>query len=222
MQQEVKSVRTQDTIPFHCKLCGQCCRNIEGEVMLEALDAYRLGRYLRARTSMVQTIEDVYSWFASPAALEDYYPIFVLLTSGKEQACTLLEHGRCTVYEARPRVCRLYPFSVDTGRRGKDFAYYQCLDRNQAHFDPVYGGRVSVKDWFHQNFSKEDRSYFLAEAEALPQLGRLLRKMPPRKQKEFLFKVLYHRYFNFDLDQPFLEQYRKNQEALLAALRAEQ
>lgn len=221
MNLEAKPVRPKDSVLFHCRLCGDCCRNVEDSVMLEALDAYRLGRCLRERTSMVSTIEDVYSWFAHPAALEGGYPIFLLNTCGKDHACTFLEQGRCSVYDARPRVCRLYPFTVDTGERGRDFAYFQCMDRNVSHFSPVYQERVPVEDWFYQNLSRDDRAYFLAEAKALPELGRMMRDMGPKERKDRLFQILYYRYFNFKLCDPFLEQYHANQKALIAALQAD-
>ena len=217
---DVKPVQPKDVIPFSCRLCGDCCRNVENSVMLDAFDAYRLGQYLREKTSMVSTIEDVFSWFTHPQALENGYPVFVLNTCGEHHACTFLEQDRCSVYDARPRVCRLYPFTVFTGGRGRNFAYFQCMDRNMAHFSPVYGERVSVEDWFYQNFSKDDRAYFLAEAKALPELGRLIRAMGPKAQRDRLFQILYYRYFNFDLGKPFLEQYQENQKALMEELQA--
>ena len=42
---EIQPVRPKDQFPFSCRQCGACCRNIEGCVMVESLDAYRLARY---------------------------------------------------------------------------------------------------------------------------------------------------------------------------------
>ena len=39
---EIQPVRPKDQFPFSCRQCGACCRNIEGCVMVESLDAYRL------------------------------------------------------------------------------------------------------------------------------------------------------------------------------------
>ena len=44
---EIQPVRPKDQFTFSCRQCGACCRNIEGCVMVESLDAYRLARYLR-------------------------------------------------------------------------------------------------------------------------------------------------------------------------------
>lgn len=46
---EIQPVRPKDQFTFSCRQCGACCRNIEGCVMVESLDAYRLARYLRTK-----------------------------------------------------------------------------------------------------------------------------------------------------------------------------
>jgi Fe-S-cluster containining protein len=184
--------------------------------MLESFDAYRLGRFLRERTGIIEGIEDVYAKYAHPTMLTDGYPIFILETRGEEQSCVFLEENRCAVYDARPRVCRLYPFTVDSGKRGKRFAFYQCLDQNAAHFD---GGTVLVKDWIYQNFFKEEQDLFEKEAAMLPKLGGLLKKLGADQRKSCLFHILFYRYYNYDLDKPFMEQYERNQSALLCELR---
>lgn len=211
----VEAVRPKDWVDFHCRLCGNCCRKVEGQIMLEALDAYRLGQYLRER-GRAHYIESVYNQYAHPDLLEGCYPFFLLNTVGSEQSCVFLEDGRCSVYEARPKVCRLYPFTVNTGQRGKDFVFYKCMDCHAAHFSD---GRVLVKDWTYQNFKAEDRAFLKAESAAVPELGRLLRALEPAGREEILFQFLYCRYFNYDLDQPFMPQYVKNLEELKKNLR---
>lgn len=44
-----KPVRPKDRGCFHCTRCGNCCRDLEGELMLEPADAYGLARFLRDR-----------------------------------------------------------------------------------------------------------------------------------------------------------------------------
>lgn len=216
---EMKFVRSKDQIPFQCRLCGKCCRNVENEVMIEPLDAYRLGRFLRERYSgQFRTVEDIYTWCAHLSTLEGVFPIYLLNTTGPENACTFLEKGRCTVYEARPRVCRLYPFGAQPGERGKAFAYYQCMDSHTAHFS---GTPVEVGDWMYEHFTKEDRAFLTEEGNFMPRLGRFLRQLTPRQKKRLSYMVLYYRYYHYDMDQPFLEQYRSNTETLCTRLQEE-
>lgn len=184
--------------------------------MLEPLDAYNLGRFLRDRGGAVESIEDVYDRYTHPVMLSEKFPIFMLNTHGPDSACVFLENSRCAVYEARPRVCRLYPFSVGDGKRGRHFEFYQCFDRHSGHFS---GGRVNVGDWMYQNFPRETRTFVEADFAFIAEWGKLLRRLDPREKEAELFPLLYYRYFNYDLDRPFLEQYTPNCKALLNQIR---
>lgn len=186
--------------------------------MLEPLDAYNLGRYLRERGAGVDNIEDVYGQHAHPSLLHDAYPIFLLNTQGEDQSCIFLKDGKCSIYEGRPRVCRLYPFTVKGGDRGRRFMYYQCLDSRASHFG---GGKVKIGDWMYRNFTKDAKAFMEMEASMLPELGMLLRELSPDGRRQFLFRLLYYRYYNYELDQPFLPQYQENQRQLILALREE-
>lgn len=199
-------VRPKDWVNFHCQLCGNCCRNLEGQLMPEILDVYHLARLLRERGE-VTCIEDVYDCYTHEDMLAGCYPIFVMNTTGPDNACVFLKDGRCSIYEARPRVCRLYPFNAFPGQRGKAFAFYQSMDQHSSHYAE---GKVSVKDWMYQNFKREDREFLTLERPTLLKLGRLLRALSPEQLKENLFQIIYYRYYNYGLDQPFVLQYEKN------------
>ena len=178
--------------------------------MPEQIDAYRLARFLRERGE-VEYMEDFYTRYTYPDMLEGFFPVFLINTVDPDDSCVFLKDGRCSVYEARPRVCRLYPFTAFPGQRGKAFHFFQCMDSNSAHFSD---GKILVKDWMYQNFSREDREFLTAESDTLIELGRLLKAMSTDGRKENLFQILYYRYYNYDLDQPFMPQYKENTEEL--------
>lgn len=213
-------VRGKDTVPFRCNLCGRCCENVKDSIMLEPMDAFRLARFFHGRSgySQIQGVEDVYRWFAHPSTLEDIFPIYLLNTHGKNDACVFLEKGRCTVYEARSRVCRLYPFAAFPGARGKAFDFRQCLDAHAGHFS---GGRVTVQDWMYQNFTKDDRAFVTEMSTAITQLSRLLKSLSPSGRRQRAFQVLYYYYFYYNLDQPFLPQDHQNIKTLCMELKKE-
>ena len=62
----------------------------------------------------------------------------------------------------------------------------------------------------YQNFKREDREFLTLERPTLLKLGRLLRALSPEQLKENLFQIIYYRYYNYGLDQPFVLQYEKN------------
>lgn len=118
----VVSVHAKDCVDYQCRRCGQCCRHIKDSLMVESLDAYRLANYLRGRDPNICTIDDVLTRYCEPMPLtNDCFPIFVLKTTGPDDSCIFLKDGLCSIYDARPRTCRIYPFSVGPGERGRDF-----------------------------------------------------------------------------------------------------
>ena len=79
---EIQPVRPKDQFTFSCRQCGECCRNIEGCVMVESLDAYRLARYLRTKGELIEGIEDFLFRYCDPEPLtEEGFPIYMLKTN---------------------------------------------------------------------------------------------------------------------------------------------
>lgn len=215
MELNFRQLRSKDWVAFQCKGCGECCRHLTEKVMVESLDAFRLVKYLREHGKPQMTMEEFYSRYTTPIPLTRGYPIFTMNTTGEDEACVFLENGRCSVYPARTRACRLYPFSVGPGQRGQDFEWYLSLDASH-HFS---GGRVQAKDWFYRNFSREDREYVKREYDSCQKLGALLAEMDFSTYQHALPMMLLLRYHDFDLDQPFLPQYDHNLQVLLKHLR---
>lgn len=208
-------VRPKDWICFQCRRCGNCCRRLEDQLMLEPLDAYHLARLLREQGE-VNSIDDVYTRYAHPDMLEGYLPIYMMNTEGPDHACAFLKDGRCSIYESRPHVCRIYPFSVRPGQRGEIFEFYRCVDQHAAHFS---GDQIQVKEWLQKNFTRENREFWTAEGNILPILGRLLSSLDASELQACLFQILYSRYYNYDLDRAFMPQYQANMAALDRLLR---
>ena len=184
--------------------------------MVESLDAYRIAKYLRAQGEPIQGIEQFLLQYCDAEPLtQEGYPIYVLKTQGEDNSCVFLKEGRCSVYPARTRTCRLYPFSVGPGTRGRDFEYCLCMDRHQNHFT---GGQISAKDWLYQNFKREDKEYLKREFEMAKELGALMRAIDSTQLQGAIFRVLYYHYYHFDLDQSFLPQYEQNNRQLIQEL----
>lgn len=191
----VVSVHAKDCVDYQCRRCGQCCRHIKDAVMVESMDAYRLANYLRGCDPNICTIDDVLTRYCEPMPLtQECFPIFMLKTTGPDDSCIFLKDGLCSIYEARPRTCRLYPFSVGPGERGRDFEYCLCFDHNQQyHFN---GGKVSVKDWFYRNFPRMEKEYLKQEYAAITEIGKRMRSISPELCKQMTFQVLFYRYYS--------------------------
>jgi uncharacterized protein len=77
---------------FTCTRCGACCRHVGAGVGLTGDDLARLGKTAEAR--------------------RPEHPIFAGALESEAGVCSQLSENDCTVYRARPLMCRLYPFYV--------------------------------------------------------------------------------------------------------------
>ena len=73
---------------------------------------------------------------------------------------------------------------------------------------------MTVQNWLSDNFTREFREALKADYDVLPILSRKIQTMGTEKFQGLLFRFLYYRYYNYDLDQPFLPQFRSNLEQL--------
>ena len=102
--------RIQD-IGFRCLECGSCCRG-EDHLVLVMPDEVR---HLLARsTGTWQEIVEPYPEFLEAGDGTRFTLGWCVLRQGG--ACRFLSGNRCTVHEARPRICRTYPFVLTDGR----------------------------------------------------------------------------------------------------------
>ena len=210
----MRYVSNGERVAFRYRQCGRCCRKAENALMVEPPDIYRLSRFLRSQDAEMRSPDVFLDRYSQPLWIAEGYPAFVLNTVGPGQACIFLKDGKCGVYDARPRVCRLYPFGVAPGSNGRDYAYYLCTEQPH-HFG---SGSVRTGTWISENFSREEREYLKEDYALLPMIGKAAKRMGEERFKEILFQFLYYRYFNYDLDKPFLPQYYRNTQALTELL----
>ena len=84
--------------------------------------------------------------------------------------------------------------------------------------EPLYRQPGIRQELAGSKILEEDKDYVKREYEIATELGKLMRAIDPAMRQGIVFKVLYYRYYNFDLDQPFQPQYEQNNRHLLADL----
>lgn len=208
-----RPVSPSEQIPFRCIGCGTCCRGVKQSVPLESLDVFRIAKYLRERKKEVRDIEDFLEQYAEPAVLDEcgFFVLF-LKVQGKEDSCIFLKDNRCTLQPVKPRACRMYPVTAEPTKSG--LFRYMVSQEQSHHFK---GSKVSVKRWMKQYFYPEEREALHMDYLSVPNIVRLLRKVPEEQQAKALSLFWFYRYSSFELDTSFLEQYKLN----LARLQAE-
>ena len=210
-----RPVKPGDKVCFHCTRCGDCCRHNKNAVMLESLDAFRLARFFRKNGRPEFDLDELYGQYTEFMPLDEYgFPIALLKTVGPDDACVFYKNGLCSVQDAKPHTCRLYPFSVGPGTSG-DFSFYLCEERPHH----LTGGTVRVGDWLRENFTEEDRNYQTLEWGFVAAIGRLMKHIRSEDQlRGIMPKLLYYRFWNFDLEEPYMPQFVHNNRALIEAL----
>lgn len=209
-------VSLSDKFKFRCRQCGNCCRHVQASVPLESLDAFRLAKYLRDNGHEdIKCIDDVLAIYASPVLLhKSGYTVFMLNTVGDDGACVFLKDNKCTVHNAKPRACRTYPISVGTDGHG---TYEQYLSVEQPHH--FKGPQISVKKWIRKRFSNQDQEFLNVDVGSAKELSQLLAKVPIQEKGQAMFKFLFYKYSNYDLDKSFIDQYKVNNQELIELLR---
>ena len=194
--------------------CAACCRYVKGSVIIEGLDAYRLAQHLKME------VADFISQYADPFLLDEqlWYPIFSLRVKGNDDSCIFLKGSRCTVQDAKPRTCRLYPFWIEPNEPdGTTFSYHICFE----HRHHPKGSLVRVKDWMDENFGADERKALQEDFRAMHILAPLLHRAKAcGVDDESIFKeALLYRYLYFSMDEPFLPQQQRNNRILIADLK---
>ncbi len=210
-----RQVSSSEQVTFHCKHCGACCRHLRESVPLNTMDAYRMAKYLRGRGEHITCLDEIFTRYAEPVLLDKSgYTVYMLKTAGPDDACIFLKDNRCTIQQAKPTACRLYPFVTEPKPDG---GWKYLLSMEQGHH--FKGGQVQTGRWMKKYFSPEDREFMRIDMGSAPMIVLLMRNVPEVEQKRALILYLWHRFSDFDLDRPLMEQYRQNTLKLIAALK---
>lgn len=207
-------VTPSDKIRFRCTLCGACCRNVKETVPVDCKDAFYLTKHLRDLGMDIYCVDQFLEQYAEPALLDECgFFVYFLKSVGEDNACIFLKDNRCSVQEAKPLACRLYPFMVDPNGSGS-FSYLYSTERPHHFRGPV----VETQSWMKKHFSQESRTFMQAEYTQAGPIAAFLRRIPEHRKTEAVLHFHRLRYSELDLDKPFLEQYQRNQMKLLAIL----
>lgn len=217
MSSEMKNavyVTPSTKIRFKCTGCAECCRHVKESVPVNSQDAFYLTKHLRDIGLDIYCIDQFLDQFAAPALLDECgYFVYFLKSVGENDSCIFLNGNRCSVQKAKPSACRLYPFMVDPSESG---AYRYLYSKEREHH--FRGSVVETRSWMKKYFPQETRAFLQVDYANAGPIASLLRRIPEDRKTGALLHFHRLRYSEFDLDKPFLKQFQRNQEALLAIL----
>lgn len=119
----------------NCNGCSECCKGMSDTIVLDPYDVARLTKYLNR--SFESLIGDAISLIVVDGLI---LPV-IQMNNEKKQCVFLNEEGRCSVHEARPGICRLFPLGRIYEEGG--FSYFlqteECPAKNKT--------KVKIKKW---------------------------------------------------------------------------
>ncbi|MGN0706497.1 MAG: YkgJ family cysteine cluster protein [Faecalibacterium sp.] len=188
---------------FACNDCGGCCRGRE-DIVLSGYDLYRIAGRLRLPPRIVAR-----GFCRGSIGAVSHLPVLRLAPVKEERNnCPFLSGTRCSIHDAEPLVCALYPLAQEITREGEVRWFVQPTDCGGhvtkasvqdylLRYDLLEREPVDVR-WAQCCMELEDR------VEALEaQLEPVLRK----RMQARLWQVLY---YGYDPAQPYLPQLEQN------------
>jgi len=198
---ELKPIPADETFNFECKSCGDCCRDIRSQVMIESLDLFNIAKHLKLE------IAEAAEQYTEVALLCWGAPVLMLKTKIIGDVCVFLKSGKCEIQQAKPRACRLYPLSMGPDKNNLSNVLVFKSTEKSFH----YKGQTHVAgEWVADNMDSESHAYVITEYRLLRELGNVLRLIAREREYEVNNLMLMYRYFLFDTEKNFMLQYVKN------------
>ena len=209
-----RPVSLNDRFRFHCIGCAECCRHVAGVVPLCPLDLFKLAAYLRNYGIGVTCTDDVLAHFASPAMINDSgFFVYFLRAVEDDDRCIFLNGNRCSIQDVKPVACRMYPLEAAPAADG---SFQIILSTEKAHH--FKGRPFKVKSWFYRNMPEDIREFYRYDFCISPQIHKLLLAVPNDLTETALLQFHRYRYSDFDLNSPFMPQFKANTEKLICEL----
>ena len=81
------------------------------------------------------------------------------------------------------------------------------------------GPQMSVEKWIQKRCTKQDFEFLNMDIGSARETEQLLGKIPEQDRVRALALFLFYKYSDFNLDKPYIGQFRQNTESLLRELR---
>lgn len=189
----------EDIFEFACSGCGGCCRGRE-DIVLSGYDLYRICARLRLPPAVV-----IRGYCRHYIGRNSRLPVVRLQPLAAEHGnCPFLYRNRCSIHDAEPLVCALYPLGQQIG-----------LDGAVAYFaQPVDCGGQIIRAKCRDHLAR----YGVAEREEIDvrwalgciRLSKRMRQLEaalaPAQYKMAQFKIYQALYLSLEWEKPYLSQ----------------
>lgn len=201
-----KALTLDDTFTFGCNQCGKCCKYRE-DIIISPYDLFRIAKFL-SETPM-EVIEHYCIYYIGN---DSRLPVVLLKALGSERACPFLKRRRCTIHQAKPAACALYPLGrmvKSDGKQSSATMYFlqpvRCGTKDQTH---------TVREWLQEFDLDQSDTWFQAWQETVFDLMQLVKELIQLLSEDTMnhfYSLLFSEmYLSYNLSEDFFPQFQNN------------
>lgn len=210
---ESMKIGVDDSFKFHCTQCGKCCLHRE-DILLSPKDIYNMSKELGLTPD--ELCKQYCEVYIGP---DSRVPLVRILPRGSVQRCPLLKDRKCSVHQAKPAICAMFPIGrslmVDQASADQKefkvedtifiFNGADCGDDSESH---------TVREWLTEFGIPIEDEFFIKWQSLVMKLGEAFRKMEKKMGPDTMqmvwtaaFAALY---LHYDTKKDFLPQFDEN------------
>ena len=192
---------------FRCVQCGECCRNVRAEdkIILSPIDLYRAAKHLDLE------IQEILATYCDMVPGGESMLPLVILKERVDGSCSFLKKGKCTIHEAKPIACAMYPLGrvafLNDVTGEQEFHYYL----EEADCAAQKDEEVRVQDWLDA-FQIDEYDECVKLYKRLGRVcSRLMHEAETMEAKQEMFQTAFFlMYVKYDRNQPLQPQLEQN------------
>ena len=208
-----------DIFYFKCRGCGKCCKQRE-DVLLTSRDLYNMAKKLGIT---IETAIDTYceAYIGNSSRM----PIVRILPRGVNNACPFLKDKRCSIHEAKPVICAMYP----VGR----MLVAEDMEKGISPGAPIKAGYIlnpvtcgsikkkqTVRSWLERFGIPIEDEFYILWNELIMFISSFLREIetagaPDDAMQPIHNMVFHYMYIDYDMGQEFMAQFKTNKAKLM-------
>ena len=215
------TIDIDEKFKFSCNQCGKCCTERE-DILLSPSDLFKASKKLNMTT---KSFHDEYceSYVGGTSKMV----IVRLRPLGSIRRCPMLKDRKCSIHDAKPAVCAMYPigrgFQLDATRNLSEQITHENMNFifNGAHC----GSREeqTVREWFEKFGIPIKDEFFIEWQKTISEVGDIARQAEEKINGDLLLNLMYtiifqQLYMEYDINKDFMPQFMKNKTKLLEIL----
>lgn len=216
---EQRQLGLDDTFRFHCTMCGKCCINRE-DILLPPRDLYAMAKELNL------TPKEFFDKYCEVYIGSDTrIPVVRLKPVGAVKRCPLLKDRKCSVHQAKPTICALFPIGrfmlsekfegkLTNQKTGYFFVNPGCGDDSETQ---------TVRDWLNAFGIPLEDPFFKVWQDALINLSmemqRIEKSIGGELMNDIWSMLFWVMYLDYDMEKDFMEQFMEKQDMMISLLK---